>query len=198
VFPTLPPDKCGAILRKLAESGLVSISSGREPVALADLDSPIQRAVVDTAECSGAKDDTYHWRWSDAIHKRTSDDEADDADLLHAISIAAYAATVSIGSQDESADPLPAPNTRFSRLPNRLAHLPSCDEEDSDPEDSNCRPHIISLPLEAFYPSDAPNAQYLWRSKTHTNILYFFDQMHFGLVRHRNVPASHVRGAKFS
>jgi hypothetical protein len=163
VFPTLPPDKYPAILTKLAESGFVSVSSGRQPV---DLDSPMRRAVVDAAACSGAEDDTYHWRWSDAIHKRPGD----DADLLNAISIAAYAASVSIDSQDESADPLPAPNTRFLRLPNRLARLPSCDEEDSNPESSDCRPDIISLPSEAFYPSDAPNEPYLWRSKTHTNM----------------------------
>jgi hypothetical protein len=167
VFPTLPPDKCDAILTKLAESGLVSVSSGRQPV---DLDSPMRRAVVDAAACSGVEDDTYHWRWSDAIHKRTGDDAADDADLLNAISIAAYAASVSIRFQDESADPLPAPNARFLRLPNRLARLPSCDEEDSDPESPDCRPDIISLPSEAFYPSDASKVPYLWRSKTHTNM----------------------------
>jgi hypothetical protein len=167
VFPTLPPDKCGAILAKLAESGLVSVFSGRQPV---DLDSPMRRAVVDAAECSGAEDDTYHWRWSDAIHKRTGDDAADDADLLNTISIAAYAASVSNGSLDEPADPLPAPNTRFLRLPNRLARLPAYDEEDSDPESSDCRPDIISLPSEAFYPSEASNEPYLWRFKTHTNM----------------------------
>jgi hypothetical protein len=163
IFHSYAIEECEKILQTFVKTGIVSVSAdskSRTALSQNELGDAVKFAAIQARNCTAQDDKRYTWTWSAAIDSGSGRKEDETAFLLNIISIAAYTVAVNIQSSftsDEHESPR-RPVVRFITLPYPNAALPLSKDEEQE-----CRPDVIALRSDAFFPVGDKGASTPWR-----------------------------------